>query len=61
MFAHNLSVKAEYLLYDLGSTVYESSPSFTSIFGKSNSALPFTDATYAGGIARVGINYYFDP
>lgn len=61
MFAHNMSVKAEYLLYDLGSVAYNSSPSITSIFGKSNSALPTTSAHYMGGTARLGFNYYFDP
>jgi hemolysin activation/secretion protein/opacity protein-like surface antigen len=61
MFAHNMSVKAEYLLYDLGSVAYDSSPSITSIFGKSNSALPTTSAHYMGGTARLGFNYYFDP
>ena len=55
-----MSLKAEYLWYDLGSANYAPSPSFTT-FGKSNSALPFTSASYAGGIARVGFNYYFNP
>ncbi len=60
MFSRNMSLKAEYLWYDLGSANYAPSPSFTT-FGKSNSALPFTSASYAGGIARVGFNYYFNP
>jgi hemolysin activation/secretion protein/opacity protein-like surface antigen len=61
MFAHNMSVKAEYLLYDLGVATYDSSSSITSIFGKSNSAIPITSAHYMGGTARAGFNYYFDP
>lgn len=60
MFSPNMSVKAEYLWYNLGSANYEPSPALTT-FGKSNSALLFTNANYAGGIARVGFNYYFNP
>jgi outer membrane immunogenic protein len=61
MFAPNLTAKAEYLLYDLGSVAYASSASTTSIFGKSNSATPMTSARYTGGLARLGLNYYFNP
>jgi len=60
MFSPNMSVKAEYLWYNLGSNNYEPSPALTT-FGKSNSALLFTSANYAGAVARVGFNYYFNP
>lgn len=60
MFSRNLSLKAEYLLYDLGDANYASSASLTT-FGKSNSALPTTSIHYDGQIARVGLNYYFAP
>jgi outer membrane immunogenic protein len=60
MFARNLSLKGEYLLYNLGDVNYGSSPSLTT-FGVSNSALPWTTLKYDGQIARVGLNYYFAP
>ena len=59
MFSRNLSLKAEYLFYDLGTVSYAGSPSMTT-YGKSNSALPSTSVHYDGQIARIGINYHFD-
>ena len=60
MFAPNMSFRAEYLFYDLGSVKYEAPPALTTD-GISNEALPLTSASYAGGLARVGFNYYFNP
>lgn len=60
MFSRNLSLKAEYLLYDLGHSNYGSSAALTT-FGKSNSILPTTSIHYDGQIIRIGLNYYFAP
>jgi outer membrane immunogenic protein len=72
MFAQNLSLKAEYLYYDLGSAQWTSSPA-TSTYtlcavSPCNVATYFTNAVVAasrtrfdGHIARVGLNYHFSP
>lgn len=59
-FSRNLSLKAEYLLYDLGRANYGSSPLLTT-FGVSNAIIPFTSDHYNGQIMRIGLNYYFSP
>jgi hemolysin activation/secretion protein len=59
MFSRNLSLKGEYLYYDLGVANYASSPAYTS-FGKSNSVIPTTSVHYDGQLVRLGLNYHFD-
>lgn len=60
LFSRNLSMKAEYLYYDLGVVSYASSPSMTTGLGLSNSALPITHIHFDGQTVRLGLNYHFD-
>ena len=64
MFARNISLKAEYLYYDLGNARYASSPLATNdpfVTGFSNIVVPVTRAQFRGDLARVGLNYHFGP
>jgi outer membrane immunogenic protein len=65
MFAPNISVKAEYLYYDLGSATWGSGPASTSF--TSPGAGTFVDSIvlqsrtrFDGHIARAGVNYHFN-
>jgi opacity protein-like surface antigen/hemolysin activation/secretion protein len=61
MFARDMSLKAEYLYYDLGDARYPSS-SLTTIepnSGFSNIILPINRVRFRGDVARVGLNYHF--
>jgi outer membrane immunogenic protein len=61
-FAPNLSAKAEYLYFDLGDARFVSSPLATSLFGGlSDTVLVASRARFNGHLARVGLNYHFDP
>ncbi len=64
MFARNLSLKFEYLYYDLGGVTYKLSPLATSsnLFGPTpaNFAQATTRTQFAGDIARLGLNYHFN-
>lgn len=59
MFSRDLSLKGEYLFYDLGVARYGASPSSLA-FGLSDTALPSTAFRYNGQILRVGLNYHFN-
>ena len=59
MFSGALSLKAEYLYYDLGEARYGASPASLT-FGLSNTALPSTAFRYDGQLVRIGLNYHFD-
>ena len=69
MFSPDLSLKAEYLYYDLGEGRYGSSPlwgdlAFTT--GRAtnylvNAVAPASRTRSEGQIARLGFNYHFDP
>ena len=59
MFSPNLSLKGEYLFYDLGVARYGASPSSLA-FIYSDTALPSTSFRYNGQILRLGLNYHFD-
>ncbi len=61
MFAPNLSVKAEYLHYDLGSVNYALSPLVTTLTltGDTNVILPGAHTQFRGDVVRVGLNYFF--
>jgi hemolysin activation/secretion protein len=59
MFSSHMSLKAEYLYYDLGVARYGSSPAALT-FGLSNSVLPTTAFRYDGQLVRAGLNYHFD-
>ena len=58
-FAPNLSLKLEYLYYDLGRISVTASPQITS-FGPSDVVSPISRLRAAGQIARAGLNYHFD-
>jgi opacity protein-like surface antigen len=70
MFSADLSLKAEYLYYDLGEGRYGSGgplwadltfnngPALSSFF---NAVATGSRVRYEGQIARVGLNYHFDP
>ena len=62
MFMPNLSAKAEYLYYDLGSVTYAST---TAAFALTTGNLRFIDAAqsstrFNGHVVRVGLNYKFN-
>lgn len=60
-FAPNLSVKAEYLFYDLGEARLASSPLATDLFGVFfNSMLPISQTRFQGHVVRAGVNYHFN-
>lgn len=59
-FTPQLSVKGEYLFYDLGDVRYTSSALGTSLIGFfSNSVLPISQTHYRGHVLRAGVNYHF--
>ena len=62
MFSPNVSLKAEYLYYDLGSASYASTPLLGAFFlGSSfNVVVPMSRTRFDGQVARVGMNYHFD-
>ncbi len=60
MFSRNLSLKAEYLFYDLGSVNYGAGTLTTSIATVPDSVIANTRVHYDGQIARLGLNYHFD-
>ncbi|MGA2842965.1 MAG: outer membrane beta-barrel protein [Steroidobacteraceae bacterium] len=60
MFMPNMSIKAEYLYYDLGSERFAGSPLTTSFAGVSSTALPTSSVHFNGQIVRAGINYHFN-
>jgi outer membrane immunogenic protein len=59
MFTQNMSLKAEYIYYDLGTTSFTGSPLVTS-FDLSSTAIPTTSAHFNGHVATLGLNYHFD-
>lgn len=64
MFSPNLSLKAEYLYYDLGGVSYWLNPLNTYInlplsALSASTVLPFTRTRFIGDVARVGLNYHF--
>jgi outer membrane immunogenic protein len=59
MFAPELSLKAEYLYYDLGSAQFANSALGTS-FVAVNTTSSQTRARFNGQLARVGLNYHFN-
>ena len=70
MFSPDFSLKAEYLYYDLGEGRYASSPLWTDLAFNNggpglsylfNAVAPASRVKYEGQIARVGLNYHFDP
>ena len=70
MFSPDLSLKAEYLYYDLGEARYASSPLWGDLaFNNGGPALnylvdavaPASRAKFDGQIVRLGLNYHFDP
>jgi outer membrane immunogenic protein len=61
-FAPAMSLKAEYLYYDLGRLRFDSGAVATSLFAVlTNTAALSTTTRFSGQIARVGLNYLFDP
>ena len=60
MFSRNLSLKAEYLFYDLGSVNYGAGTLTTSIATVPDLVIANTRVHYDGQIARLGLNYHFD-
>jgi hemolysin activation/secretion protein/opacity protein-like surface antigen len=61
MFTPNMSLKAEYLYYDLGHTSFSGSPLITTAFGgPSDTVIPTTNLHFNGHVARVGLNYHFN-
>ena len=70
MFTPDLSLKAEYLYYDLGEGRYGSSPLWGDLAFNNggpglnylvNAVAPVSRTRYEGQIARLGLNYHFDP
>jgi hemolysin activation/secretion protein/opacity protein-like surface antigen len=62
MFSPVLSVKAEYLYFDLGATRYASAPLIMMAQDLStNVVIPTSHTRFNGQIARVGMNYHFEP
>ena len=65
MFSPDVSLKAEYLYYDLGSATYLSTPlvaNGTALqAGFNNMVFPTSRTRFDGQVARVGINYHFNP
>lgn len=61
MFSPSLSLKGEFLYYDLGSTSYVQTPLLTSIIPLTpvSAVLPFTRTQFNGDVVRVGLNYHF--
>jgi hemolysin activation/secretion protein/opacity protein-like surface antigen len=59
MFAPQVSLKAEYLYYDLGSTQFSNSLLATS-FTVANTTATNVRTRFNGQLARVGLNYHFD-
>jgi outer membrane immunogenic protein len=67
MVMPNVSLKAEYLYYDLGAAAWTTTwsvsgfiPSFIPIFPQAGSFLSAHRAHFDGHIARAGVNYHFD-
>lgn len=65
MFTANLSLKGEYLYYDLGGVQFGSSPLMTTLMVAPGFAFTISNAVWSrtrfdGHIARVGLNYHFD-
>src|SRR5262249_28772786 len=63
MFLPNLSAKAEYLFYDLGTVTYINGPLVS--FRNGTSTVNFINTSrssvrFNGNIVRAGINYHFD-
>lgn len=60
-FSPNLSVKAEYLFYDLGDARFLSTPSTTGLFGLLfNTEVAVSRIRFEGHLARAGVNYHFN-
>ena len=62
MFAPNVSVKLEYLYYDLGSASYAATPlvTYVNIPGvPTDTILPLIRTQFTGDVVRVGLNYQF--
>lgn len=59
MFLPHVSLKAEYLYYDLGLAEFTATP-LVSSFGASAVVLPASRTRFNGQIARLGMNYHFD-
>ena len=62
MFSPNLSVKVEYLYYDLGRARFNAGAELLPVIGVGNILGNFsqTSARFNGNIARVGLNYHFN-
>jgi outer membrane immunogenic protein len=61
-FAPAMSLKAEYLHYDLGRVQYGSGAVATSLFAAFTNTALLTSATrFSGEMARLGFNYHFEP
>jgi opacity protein-like surface antigen/hemolysin activation/secretion protein len=63
MFAPKMSLRAEYLYYDLGTKQYRGTPIVTSFqpTGEgtpTNVVMPFSRTQYVGDVVRVGLNYH---
>ena len=70
MFSPDLSLKAEYLYYDLGEARYGSSPLWADLAFNNggpvsnylvNAVAPASREKFDGQIVRLGLNYHFDP
>ena len=62
-FARNMSLKAEYLYYDLGANSYQGTPITTTFTPATddppkNSILPHAKTQFVGDIVRLGLNYH---
>ena len=60
MLASDLSLKAEYLYYDLGSASFASSALPTSFGGISSAIVVNSKVRFNGQLVRAGLNYHFD-
>lgn len=61
-FTPDMSLKAEYLHYDLGRVQYAAGAISTQFFGTlANKAALSASARFGGEMARLGLNYHFDP
>ena len=64
LFAPNMSMKAEYLYYDIGRVKYSGTPIITTFQDfngdgiPSNIILPSSKTQFVGDVARVGLNYH---
>jgi hemolysin activation/secretion protein/opacity protein-like surface antigen len=59
LFLPSVSLKAEYMYYDLGQAQFAATPLVTG-FGAAAVVLPASRTRFNGQIARMGLNYHFD-